>query len=272
LPHDPRRVEALNLTTGPLVARTASAERRADLARLLCERLGRAVDVRACASHAEAEAGLGPGGDVAAAWLPPVLTVRTCDAGRGRLLVGAVRAPGAFFHGTLFVRADAAYERVEDLRGSRVAWVDRESCSGYLFPRMALVLRGLDPDGLFASQRELGSHRAVARAVAEGEADVGATFLNMDASREDSGAISAGWYEATETPMRPLLTTDPIPSDAFVARADLPAEVGDALRAALTSLHEDPVGARALRELFSVRRFEPVDPRAYAPVRAALRT
>jgi phosphonate transport system substrate-binding protein len=255
-----------------MVARSASAERFEEFVGLLEMALGREVQVRISSSHAQAAAGLAPDGDVDAAWLPPVLTVRACDAGHARVLVGAIRAPGAYFHGTLFVRADTPYERVEDLRGSRVAWVSRDSCSGYLFPRMALVLRGLDPESLFSAQVELGSHRAVARAVAAGEADVGATFLNIDASREDSGAISAGWYEVTETPMRPLLTTDPIPSDAVVVRADLPPEQAASLGAALTTLHERPAGARALRELFSVRRLEPVEARAYAPVRAALRT
>jgi phosphonate transport system substrate-binding protein len=235
--------------------------------------MGVPVEVVSYADYAALEAKLKDGA-VDLAWLPPALAVRAADAKMVTLLAEVVRAPGAFFYGTLYVRASSPWHRVDDLRGACVGWVDRDSCSGYLFPRQALVLRGLDVGRLFAAEKFCGSHAEVARCLLAGEIDVGATFLNMDVSRADgdAGVLSAGWYDTTDEPMRPLMTTDPIPSDVLCTGRS----VDDAMRRrvleALVGLANDPRGKAALRELFAAERFEPADERRYASVRAAMRT
>jgi phosphonate transport system substrate-binding protein len=266
-----RAVHKAVLATGPLHAHGATAERRADLAELLEARMGVHVDVVTFADYATLEARLNDGA-LDLAWLPPALAVRAADAGHATMLAETVRAPGAYFYGTLYVLAASPWNRAEELRGTRVGWVDRDSCSGYLFPRQALVLRGLDPATLFASETFCGSHARVARALVTHEIDVGATFLNMDMTRSDSGAVSAGWYDATEIAMRPLMTTDPIPSDVLCAGPSLDAAMRARALDAIIGLADEPRGQTVLREFFSAHRFEPADERRYSPVRAALRT
>ncbi len=260
----------LVLATGPLRVRGAIEERRVELESLLGAQIGREVAVAPCADYAALEACVRDG-SAALAWLPPALAVRAVDAGDATLLVELVRGPGAHFFGALFVRSEASFMRVEDLRGARVAWVGPDSCSGYLFPRQALVLRGLDPSGFFAHEAFCGSHAEVVRRVASGGADVGATFFNMDRARNDSGAISAGWYDASDTPMRPVMTTDPIPSDVICASSRLDPALRTRALAALLALVADPRGKAALEAIFAAERFAPAREAPYASVRAAMR-
>ncbi len=256
--------------TGPLRGHRAVGERCAELGRLLGAQLGLDVRVEPCADYPSLEARV-RAGTAQLAWMPPALAVRALDEGLAVLLAEVVRGTGPHFFGTLFVRADSPWKRVEDLRGTRVAWVGPDSCSGYLFPRQALVLRGLDPGRFFGSEIFCGSHAEVVRRVAAGEVDVGATFFNMDLTRSDSGAMSAGWYDASDVAMRPLMTTDPIPSDVLCAARDLDPALRTRALAALLGVAADPRGQAALRLLFGAERLAPAVEAPYAAVRAAMR-
>ena len=207
--------------------------------------------------------------EVDMAWLPPALCVRGIERG-ATLLVGAVRAPHSakLYHGALFVPASSSRAQPADLRGARVAWVDHESCSGYLFPRIALSEdHGLDPATLFAKERVLGGHDAVVRAVARGEADCGATFVDT----MPDGSARAGWMrELAPDAMRVVVLSAPIPSDAICASNAMDRERRDRSCAALVDLHRSPEGAALLHELFDVARLEPALPRHYDIVRRAL--
>lgn len=260
----------LVLATGPLRVRGAVEERRVDLGRRLGALLGRDVAIEPCVDYAALEARIRDG-SAALAWVPPALAVRALDGGHAELLAEVVRGPSAHFFGTLFVQAESRIQRVEELRGARVAWVGPDSCSGYLFPRQALVLRGLDPGRFFGEEAFCGSHAEVVRRVASGAVDVGATFFNMDRGRSDSGAISAGWYDASDIPMRPVMTTDPIPSDAICASSGLDPELRVRALAALLGVTADPAGRAALEVIFAAERFAPAREAPYAAVRAAMR-
>jgi ABC-type phosphate/phosphonate transport system substrate-binding protein len=94
---------------------------------------------------------------------------------------------------------------------------------------MRLVAEGLDPDKLFGKQSFLGTHARVAAAVLAGEADVGATYLSLDAATQRP--VSAGWLDAGAAINGAfiLATAGPIPNDAIAFSKRLP----DALRASL---------------------------------------
>lgn len=200
-------------------------------------------------------------------WLPPALCVRALDRGM-TLLVASVRDAGTQYHGALFVPASSVRYRPEDLEGARVAWVDPDSCGGYLFPRAALSERGFDPKALFKEEKMSGSHGAVVRAVEAGEVDCGATFLN---SMLD-GSTQAGWTREGKSKMRAVLVSRPIPADALCAASTMSSTRREAIAAALADLHAKPEGAKILNELFQVTRLEPSSPLRYDVVRDALKT
>ena len=257
--------------TGPVRLGQDGDRLRESFASALGQVLDRDVRVVAAQSYTDLLEMLSRG-DVQVAWMSPALALRSVDSLGAEALVSSVRAPGSQFYGVLFGRGDGRVKKLDDLRGARVAWVDHASCSGYLFPRLALVAGGQALDGLFAEERMLGSHDAVARAVAHGEVDVGATYFNVVTDEWDDGQVAAGWSEVTFDPMRALLRTELIPSDLVVAAPSVDTAARAQLGTALASLHENPRTAPLVSKLFGAFRFERADLTRYAIVRDAMRT
>jgi phosphonate transport system substrate-binding protein len=194
------------------------------------------------------------GASVDIAWLPPILHMRA--AASGALLATVPERSGRLtYRSALVVRSDSAFRSVRDLRGSRVAWIDRKSASGYVFPRLHLRAAGLDLERAFASEQFLGSPSEVCTAVARGAADLCAIFVCEEAATDAQVALAEVRRAAGSLgPMlRVLAVTDPIPPDGIV----LGAHVGDDLgryRRALELLHTGAEGASALRILLDAHR------------------
>src|SRR5580704_10620407 len=111
---------------------------------------------------------------------------------------------------------------VTDIRGHSFAFSDAASTSGHLFPAYGLRKAGLDPDkdikALYA-----GSHTASFEALYNHKVD--AAELN---SEQIESAKQRGHYNDGDVVF--LWKSDPIPTDPFAVRGDMPA----ALKAKLT--------------------------------------
>lgn len=169
-------------------------------------------------------------GTVDLVYLTPALYVkaRRVDP-RLRLLVTDVWHGVDFYTGYLVVRANAGFDSLENLRGRRVAYVDRDSTSGYLLPRAELRRRGLQPDSFFGEVRFSGDHLRSLELLLNGEVDVAAlssdTLATARRQRRDVGAI------------RILLKTGKIPHDVICATATLADDVAARLTALLLALN-----------------------------------
>lgn len=191
-------------------------------------------------------------GEIALAWLPPVPTI-DLEARRGATVLVIPSRRGQISYHAAFIVRRGGPKSLKELRGRRAAWVHRDSAAGYLIPRMHLAANGIEVLRFFARELFVHSHAAVVDVVAAGEADVGATFCNVDMA---TGQVTrAGWLgENGETirPIEALATMGPIPNDALVAAADLPAAERSGMTRWLLSLQgsRDPERMRAL-ELFA---------------------
>ncbi len=255
----------LRFLTGPVGAARADAAAR--FAKELARRTSRPVDLRPTAGYGELlDAVLDRGADFA--WLPPAVLVRAEELAGVTPVLAGIRANDARFRGAIFVRADAALTELDQLRQGRVAWVDRNSCAGYLFPRLFLRSQGWDPDQDFASQAHYGTHGAVVEAVESGVVDAGATFVHQ----EDAEVVGTGWgLSGANDRMRVLALTEPIPADAIATLEATPRAVREVVAEAIGTMHADPEGRAALAGLFGVQRFEPTLPARYDAVRSAMR-
>jgi phosphonate transport system substrate-binding protein len=181
------------------------------------------------ASYAELTAAI-LDGEVGLAWLPPVPTIELETRAAASVLAIPARRGATTYHAAFIVRRGGP-KTLAELRGRRAAWVQRDSAAGYLVPRMHLAAQGFDVLRFFARELFVHSHTGVIDAVVSGEADVGATFCTVDAS---SGlVVRSAWQDEEGQSIRAveaLTTMGPIPNDALVAAAELPA----ASRAALT--------------------------------------
>lgn len=187
-------------------------------------------------------------------WAPPLVAIDLEDQGVASSAVVIRRSTRAGYYCALFVRNESPLTKVEALRGVRVAWVSKESASGYFVPRWHLRSMGIDLAQAFAKEELLGSHEAVTRAVLAGEADVGATHVGLDPV---SGKLAAApWLALGVAPgaVRVLLLVGPIPGDVIAIGQHVDPSARRRLVAALVAMRED----ESSRSLFEASQFDPV--------------
>jgi phosphonate transport system substrate-binding protein len=204
------------------------------------------------------------------AWMSPALVVLTEERIRLRPLLSAVRGGSTDYCAALFVDAESELQTIEELRGKRVAWVDAASASGYLFPRLSLAARGIDPEALFGNQLFLGSHGEVVRAVFDCFVDVGATYAERPSDGEP--VTRAGFCDVEpKRTARVLEWTQPIPNDVIVGHGLLP--VADQIRFgdAIMTLAETEAGRDKLYNAFHTKRFTTTPREALRPLRDLIR-
>lgn len=72
------------------------------------------------------------------------------------------------YYSVLYVKKDAPYQKLEDLKGKPVAFVDPNSTSGNNVPRFAMDKMKLDPDKFFSKVVYAGTHENAVLAVQQG--------------------------------------------------------------------------------------------------------
>ncbi len=160
-------------------------------------------------------------GEVMLAWMPPVLALELDDRAIAHPLAVPIRSGLATYRTALIVR-DRVPANIKELKGMRMAWVDRESSSGYIVPRLHLASLGCELATFFSQESFHLSHIAVVDAVASGRADVGATFYSVDASGK---ITSAGWTDHDGRTIRSVkvaANAGPIPNDMVVVSKGTP--------------------------------------------------
>ncbi len=169
------------------------------------------------------------------------------------------------FTSRIYVRKDRGVKTLEDLRGKTMAFVDPASSSGYIYPMVLLIERGLvknrDPKTFFREVVFAGSHDAAMRALLNGHVDAIASF---DLAREQYLPDPAEREKLTF-----VAETPPIPEAGIAARDGLDPAVFARVRAALLKIR-GPAYATLLKRIYDIDGFEPAEDRDYDPVRAAI--
>ena len=163
------------------------------------------------------------------------------------------------------MRRESGITSLEELRGRTIAFVDPASSSGYIYPMVLLIKRGLvtnrDPRTFFKEVVFSGAHDASMRALLNGHVDAIASF---DLAREQYLK-----EPAERERLSVVAETEPIPEAGIAARDGLDPAVVARVRAALLQIR-GPAYAALLKRLYEIDGFEPADDREYDPVRAAI--
>jgi phosphate/phosphite/phosphonate ABC transporter binding protein len=202
------------------------------------------------------------------AWMPPAAFVEAEKKG-GRVLAVASRLGKTTYRSAIITRNDSPVTTLGDLRGQSVAWVDRDSASGYLFA-LAELLRELGGVGELGRQHFVGSHRAVCEAVADGWATAGATYAILD---DDGRVDTSGWHERLgprASEIRVVGYTKPIPGDNVACRPGLDPTTTKKLADALVQLAGDDDGRAILHDVFRAEALVPEPGDIYGDVRSTL--
>lgn len=169
------------------------------------------------------------------------------------------------FTSRLYVRKESGLKTVDDLRGKTIAFVDPASSSGYIYPMVLLIQKGLvknrDPKTFFKEVVFSGAHDASMRALLNGHVEVIASFDNAREQYLKDPAERERVVFVAETPE--------IPEAGVAARDGLDPAVVARVRAALLSI-KAPVHADLLKRLYEIDGFAPAEDRDYDPVRAAI--
>jgi phosphonate transport system substrate-binding protein len=165
----------------------------------------------------------------------------------------------------IYVRKESGLKTLEDLRGKTIAFVDPSSTSGYVYPMVMLIEKGLvrnrDPKTFFKDFVFAGSHDAGLQALLNGHVDA---FASFDQAREQ--------YLKDPAEREKLIwvaESAPIPEGGICARDGLDPALVAKVRAALLSM-KGPTYAPILKALYDIDGFEPAEDREYEPVRAAM--
>jgi phosphonate transport system substrate-binding protein len=150
----------------------------------------------------------------------------------------------------IFVRKDSGIRDSKDMKGKRIAFVDRATATGYLYALAYLRENGInDPKAYFRDISFTGSHGSTIYTVLDGRADIGTVkskifqvLVAKDPSINDELAIIAKSRE--------------FPENTLFLRKDLPQNVRSQIKAALLGMDRDPAGAEVLKTLGAQRFIE----------------
>ncbi len=144
------------------------------------------------------------------------------------------------YYSVVTVRCDSGYKSLDDLEGKILAFADPDSTSGYAVPYFN-ISKEYDPKTYFSATPFSGSHEAGVQGVVNGTFDAAATWQNNEIDGRWQRMIQKGMIADGEVCViweSPEITTGP-----FTARANLPADLIEAVTAAIEEFPEKDVEA-----------------------------
>jgi phosphonate transport system substrate-binding protein len=167
------------------------------------------------------------------------------------------------YKGQIIVGAKSGIKALTDLKGKTVCWVDPNSTSGYIIPRIMMKANGIDPEKDFKRTVEAGSHNNVVIAVYKGDCDAGATFTDARGTIEKD-------YPDVKSKVVILATTPDIPNDNVAFAKDLPKDLRDKITKALMEIAATDEGKAALKTTYQIAGLEKCDDAFYDGFRVQL--
>ncbi|MBN1661332.1 MAG: phosphate/phosphite/phosphonate ABC transporter substrate-binding protein [Anaerolineae bacterium] len=232
------------------------------LAQMVSERTGLTIKANVGTDFAAVREAMGAG-QAHIGWLNTFNYVLAAE--KYNVAVGLVteRYGTTYYAGQINVRADSGITSLQDLKGKVMCWVDPNSTSGYIIPRIMLAAEGIDPDADFARTVEAGSHNNVIVQVYNGECDAGATYADARSSVAED-------YPDVNEQIVVLATTTEIPNDSVAFIADFPEEMRTQIVNALLEIAGTDEGVAALESLYSISGLQAADDSFYDQFRADL--
>lgn len=130
-----------------------------------------------------------------------------------------------WYRSCIIVAADSPIKTLADLKGKRVAFVNRSSTSGYLMPLAALKQLGIDPDRDFAQVLFGGTHEQTEALLGKNGVNAIATNLAFYNKWKQQGKL-------TSQDSRLLWESTPVPHASVLVSQNLPLSLIEKLKEA----------------------------------------
>jgi phosphonate transport system substrate-binding protein len=266
----------LRLALTPSQSPTALQEPGEEFARALAQLVGLPVKVYIASDYAGVIEAL-RSKTVELAFVHPVGYVLASREAGCRIIAKDVWHGKTSFTARIWVHQESRIQSLEELRGKTIAFVDPASSSGYIYPMVMLIKRGLvkdrDPKTFFKEVLFAGSHDAALLALLSRNVDATASFDTAPQQylkkpcRDD--ATKQCLDEERSQQLTYVAETEPIPEAGICGHADLDPLVTRKVFDALMAMNA-PEYRPLLSKLYNIDGFAPAEDAEYHPVRDAV--
>jgi phosphonate transport system substrate-binding protein len=134
------------------------------------------------------------------------------------------------YYSVLYVKADAPYKDIQDLKGKTIGFVDPNSTSGYNAPRFYLHKAGIDVDSFFGKSIITGSHENAVIALAKGTVDCAANWWNADNDSNLTRMVNKNM--AKKEDFRIIFKSELLPGSPYAYLSNLPDDLKQGIQKA----------------------------------------
>lgn len=176
------------------------------------------------------------------------------------LAVSAEPKAGTKFRGIIIARKDSGIQKIQDLRGKRLVFVEKDSAAGYVFQMLLLNRAGLDVQKDFTTLPFAKKHDNVVMAVLNKAADAGGI-------REDDLEKLRGKVDIDQ--LKIVGFTDYFPNWPVFASSRIAPETTAKIRSALLKLKPNDANAEKVLKAAKLAGFASISDKDYDELRKA---
>ncbi len=175
------------------------------------------------------------------------------------------------YRGEFVAKAGSGIEKIEDLQGKKIAYVDPSSISGYILPKALLEKKNIKEGEIVFGMK----HDNVITMVYQNQVDAGAAFYCRPDPKTgrflDARVRVVKQFPDVGEKVKIIALTEEIPNDPVIFRAGLPDEMVDKIVDGILKFVSTEEGAKAMYEIYYVTGFARTKDSDYDPVRKMLK-
>lgn len=152
------------------------------------------------------------------------------------------------YQAQFIARNDGKINKLEDINGKKMAFVDPASTSGYIIPMKTFKDKKIIPkETVFAMK-----HDSVITMIYQGQVDAGATYYSPPENGEiqDARRLVKTQYPDVEEKIKIVALSRPVPNDPIAFRKDLPEEMKMKIASALKAYIKTEEGKEAFKTIY----------------------
>ncbi len=172
------------------------------------------------------------------------------------------------YYGMIVAKKSSGIKSLSDLNGKTIAYTDKLSTSGYLYPKKLLAKKGVKPGKTLF----LNSHEEVITQVYTGKVDAGAAFYSPESNGElrDARSRVLKKFPDVGKEVIVLAKTDPIPNDPITFSKSISSDLALKIAVAMVKIASTDEGKRILKEMYGVEGLARATDGDYNSLRAVI--
>lgn len=237
-------------------------EETAPIHNMIAERVGKKVEGFIATNYIGVVEALGTG-TIDFALIPPFAYILANKKhGSEALLTSLNKNNEPGYYSIIIARNDRNIEKIEDLRGKKIAFVDPSSTSGYIFPAVILMDNGIDLEKDVKYQFA-GGHDKALQLLMNGDVDAIGTY-------ENAFKKYAKEFPEIEKKAKILQKSDLIPGITLTVSSKVDDETKKKIKEAFLDMTEVKESQELLTYLFGLKGFQEADKNNYDAIREKL--